>query len=255
MAPEPAGPATGTPVDPSHRRGRGWVRIAAAVGLLAMGFLIVSQVRSGRQFQEQPEVRTRNLFALAAMLRQERQARRALEDEVTSLTARLRGYERASAEGLTLTEDLRRQADRYRVALGLQSVAGGGVTVHVSEPRRQKNPSAPVVVQYQDLVGIANELWAAGAEAVAVNGLRVTATTGFSQVGGTIVVNLQRVSPPYVIAAIGETATLAGALSIRGGFVEGLRALGLDVRIERRDALTLPAIKSLPKFDHVRPVP
>jgi uncharacterized protein YlxW (UPF0749 family) len=220
-----------------------------------MGFLVVSQVRSGRHFQDQPEVRTRNLYALATMLRQERQVRRTLEEDAASLTARLRDYERAATEGRTIAEELRRETDRYRLALGLRPVEGQGVAVFVAEPRRQQNPTAPVVVQYQDLVGIVNELWAAGAEAVTVNGQRVTAMTGLGQVGGTILVNLQRVSPPYAILAIGDPPTLSGALAIRGGYVEGLRGLGLDVRIERRDAVSLPAIKALPRFDHLRPAP
>jgi uncharacterized protein YlxW (UPF0749 family) len=109
------------------------------------------------------------------------------------------------------------------------------------------------VVTYQDIVAVVNELWAAGAETIAVNGQRVTATTGLSQVGGTVVVNLQRLNGPFDIAAIGDPATLEGALNIRGGLVEGLRALGLTVTIARRDPITVSPFKGSINFEFARP--
>jgi uncharacterized protein YlxW (UPF0749 family) len=226
----------------------------AVVVLMVMGFLLVSQARAGRRFQEEPEVRTRNLYALAVMLRQEREARRRLEQQVAGLQVRVREYEQAAAEGRTVTESLQRQVEQFRLAMGLQAVQGPGVVVRVSEPRLQPAQTGPVVVQYQDLVGLANELWAAGAEALAINGQRIFATSGFSQVGGTIIVNLQRIAPPYVMHAIGDPATLEGALNIRGGLVEGLRGLGLEIRIERRDRVTVPPYRGSVQFEYAKPV-
>lgn len=246
------------PVDGSGRtdRARSIAALqAAAVVLLAlMGFLLVTQVRATRHLREQPEVRTRNLYALATMLRQEREARRQLEVQLEELQRRVREFEQAAASGRTALEALRRQVEEYRLALGLVPVEGPGVVVHVAEP--QPRPAqGSAAVQYQDLVAVANELWAAGAEAVAVNGQRVVATSGFSQVGGTILVNLRRLSPPFVVEAIGEPATLEGALNIRGGVVEGLRGLGLDIRVERRNRIRLPAFQGGFQFEHARPAP
>jgi len=229
------------------------LRAATVVLLAFMGFLVVTQVRSGRHFREQPEVRTRNLYALAAMLRQEREARRQLEEELAALQQKVREFEQTAASGRTTLEALRQQVEEYRLALGLVPVEGPGVAVRVAEPRSARR--GPVTVQFQDLVAVANELWAAGAEAVAVNGERVVATSGFSQVGGTILVNLRRLEPPYVVEAIGDPATLEGALNIRGGVVEGLRGLGLEVRVERRERVRLPAFRGRFRFEHARPVP
>jgi len=246
------------PTDAPARGGRARsvaaLQIAAVVLLALMGFLLVTQVRATRHFREQPEVRTRNLYALAAMLRQEREARRQLEAQLVELQGRVREFEQAAASGRTALEALRHQVEEYRLALGLVPVEGPGVAVHVAEPRAPRS-RGPAAVQYQDLVAVTNELWAAGAEAVAVNGQRVVATSGFSQVGGTILVNLRRLSPPFLVEAIGDPATLEGALNIRGGVVEGLRGLGLDVRVERRDRIRLPAYQGGFQFEHARPTP
>jgi len=230
------------------------VRAITFVSLLMMGLLGVSQLRAGRRFAEAPEVRTRNLYALATMLRQEREARQQLERQLADLRARLEQRERTQVEGQSATASLRAELEHLRLALGLVGVVGPGVVVRVLEPTEQPK-HRPVVVQYVDLVGITNELWAAGAEAIAVNGERITVTSGFSQVGGVILVNLHRLAPPYTIVAIGDPATLEGALNIRGGLVEGLRGLGLEIRIERKDRLSVPAYRGSFQFRYAKPAP
>jgi len=98
-------------------------------------------------------------------------------------------------------------------------------------------------------------LWAAGAEAVSVSGVRVTATTGYSEVGGTILADRQRLALPYTLEAIGDPATLQGALQIRGGIIEGLRTLGLQISIARPPVITVPAVQALPVLRVARPAP
>lgn len=230
-----------------------WLRVVAAVVLMGLGFLLVVQVRAGRLLRAEPEVPTRNIYALATLLRQEREARQALERQVGDLQRKQAEYERATAEGRTLAEAMSKELENLRMLTGLKAMRGPGVSVLLQDAKTQPAGSSPVVVNYQDLVSVINELWAAGAEAVAVNGQRVTATTGFGQVGGTVVVNLQRLSGPFTITAIGDSATLEGALNIRGGLVDGLRALGLSITVSRQADLTVPAYRGVLKFEHARP--
>jgi uncharacterized protein YlxW (UPF0749 family) len=221
---------------------------------MGLGFLFVVQVRAGRLLRAQPEVPTRNVYALATLLRQERDARQDLERQVGQLQRRQAEYERATAEGRTLAAAMSRELESLRMAAGLKPMRGPGVTVVLEDSKTQPKGSNPIVVTYQDLVSVVNELWAAGAEAVAVNGQRVSATTGFAQVGGTAVVNLQRLSAPFTITALGDPATLEGALNIRGGLIDGLRALGLHIVISRQSDQTVPAYRGVPRFEHARPV-
>jgi uncharacterized protein YlxW (UPF0749 family) len=230
-----------------------WQHAVAAVALMGLGFLFVVQVRAGRLLRAQPEVPTRNVYALATLLRQEREARQALERQVGEMQRRQAEYERATVEGRTLAAAMGKELESLRIATGLKAMRGPGVTVLLDDAKTQPQGSNPVVVSYQDLVSVINELWAAGAEVVAVNGQRVTATTGFGQVGGTAVINLQRLTGPFTIVAIGDPATLEGALNIRGGLVDGLRALGLSITISRQANLTVPAYRGVLKFEHALP--
>ncbi len=237
------------------RRGRAiGLQVLAALILLGLGFIVVVQLRAARRITAQTEVPTRNVYALATLLRQEREARVQIETKLGELQKRQAEFERAAMEGRTLTAAMSRELDGLRLLVGLRAMRGPGVVVRLQDAKAQPPPgSAPVVVTYQDIVSVVNELWAAGSEAIAVNKQRVAATTGFGQVGGTVVVNLQRLSGPFTITALGEPATLEGALKIRGGLVEGLRALGLGITIERRTDLSVPAYRGVQKFEHARP--
>lgn len=230
------------------------LQVLTAVILLGLGFILAVQLRAARQLSAQPEVPTRNVYALATLLRQEREARQALEAKVGEMQKRQAEYERATVEGRTLTAAMSKELDSLRMLAGLRAMRGPGVTVLLQDAKTQPPGGAPVVVTYQDLVSVINELWAAGSEAVAVNNQRVTATTGFGQVGGTVVVNLQRLTGPFTIGALGDSATLEGALNIRGGLVDALRALGLLITINRHDNLMVPAYRGVLKFEHARPV-
>ncbi|MBI4279523.1 MAG: DUF881 domain-containing protein [Armatimonadetes bacterium] len=238
-----------------------WWQAATAVALAALGLLVVNQIRAGRVLTTtQPEVPTRNIYALATLLRGEREARKALEVQVAEARRQLEEYEKATAQGRTTATAMARDLEQMRTFAGLKAMRGPGVVVRLEDVRRPLRAgkaggvTSPVVVQYHDLVAIINELWAAGAEAVAVNSQRIAATSGIGQVAGTVVVNLQRLPPPFEIAAIGDAATLEGALNIRGGLVEGLRGLGLSVTIARRDVVEVPAFKGRLRFEYAKPV-
>jgi uncharacterized protein YlxW (UPF0749 family) len=190
---------------------------------------------------------------METLLREERQARQALGGQVTDLRKQLEDYEAAASRGLSVAESMSKEVETLRIALGLKAMQGPGVTVRLDDPQVQVRGGPPVVVTYQDVVAVINELWAAGAEAIAINGQRIMATTGFGQVGGTVVVNLQRLSQPFAIDAIGDPATLQSALNIRGGMVEGLRALGLRITITRQERLLVTASKAPITFEYAQP--
>jgi uncharacterized protein YlxW (UPF0749 family) len=231
-----------------------WWQASLALLLLALGFLLVVQLRAGRALSRQEEIPTRNVYALATMLSQEREARQELEAQVADLNRRLAEFDTTAAQTKSTAEALTRELVALRIAAGVVPLQGPGLIVTVNDGTLPMAGQAPPVVQYVDLVSIVNELWAAGAEAAAVNGNRVTGATGFSQVGGTIIVDQHRLVPPYEVTTIGDAQTLEGALRIRGGIVEELRALGLRIGITRRAAVTIPAARALPDLHVAHPV-
>jgi uncharacterized protein YlxW (UPF0749 family) len=215
--------------------------------------MVVAQLRSREPLREAAGLPTWRLQELAVLIRQQEAARRLLETEVETLSRRAREYEAALAEGRGLSEAVARETRLFRLVLGLVPVEGPGVRVVLIEGATTDAGVLPPHVQASDLSGLANELWSAGAEAMAINGIRVMATTGFREVDGRVVVSGTRLAPPYRIEAIGDPAALGAALAVRGGFVEGLRAVGLKVVVQRVERLRLPARPQAGIFRYAMP--
>lgn len=212
--------------------------LLAAVAAL-VGFAVVVHARSAVQVRP-PAPPVQRAEELAALVARAEANRAVLEAELARLRSRLAEYERLTEQGRTLTQALLEEIRLYRMVLGLEPVRGPGIEV-VLVPGAAPQLPVPAEVQALDLAGLVNELWGAGAEAVAVNGRRVLSRSAYRQSGRRIVVDGAVVRPPYVVAAIGPADAMEAGLRVRGGFVEGLRAVGVDVRVRRREDLRLPA--------------
>ena len=102
-----------------------------------------------------------------------------------------------------------------------------------------------------DLQRLVNGLWLAGAEAIAINGERLTALSAIRIAGSSITVNSNNVSPPFVVEAIGDPDTLAARfIDTPGGqwFLDLEALYGVVLEIEtatNEEPLTLPAATRL----------
>jgi len=232
---------------------RGW----AAIGLVAflLGFLVLVQLRSARAIRQQTELPTPRVEELAVLVAQAEAARKRLEAEVAYLRGRLEEYEALAAQGKALGAALAEDIEQQRMVLGLVPVRGPGIEVRLEPRGRSLAGVSGVPLQAMDLAGLVNELWASGAEAVAVNGRRVLARSAFVQSGSRILLDGAPVSFPVVVAAIGDVPLMEGALRTRGGFVDGLRSVGVAVRIRRVSLLRLGAYAGPVGARWARPVP
>lgn len=222
--------------------------IGFALLFLLAGFLLVLQVRANQTLRAGTALPSRRLEDLTVLIRRQQEADRMLRDEVVTLEAKLEGYRTAEARGRSLTQAMQRELGELRDALGLTPVHGPGLVVAL-----QAAPGRLAVPQAQDIAGLVNELWAAGAEAVAVNGVRVLATEGFAQQGAALRVGGRVIRDPYSVAGIGDPGAMEGALLVRGGLVDGLRGVGLTVVLSRITDMALPAYTGQIRFRFARP--
>ncbi|MCT2989799.1 DUF881 domain-containing protein, partial [Propionibacterium freudenreichii] len=102
-------------------------------------------------------------------------------------------------------------------AAGLTAVRGPVVQVTLTDAPLDENPAGVdpdmLVVHQQDIQQVVDALWAGGAEAMTIQGVRVISTTGVKCVGNTVILNGVPYSPPYVVAAIGDQQALEQSLA------------------------------------------
>lgn len=228
--------------------GRPRRQAAFALLLLLAGFLLAVQVRANQALRAGAALPSRRLEDLTVLVRRQQEADRVLRDEVAALRAKLDSYREAEARGRSLARQMRVELAALRGQLGLTPVHGPALVAVLGAA-----PGRLAVPQAQDVSGLVNELWAAGAEAIAVNGVRVLATDGFSAQGEAIRVGGWTLRDPYTIAAIGDANALEGALLGRGGLVDGLRGVGLTVLLSRVPDAALPASAGPAGFRFARP--
>lgn len=232
-------------------RGQAWL-----AGLLALaGFVVVLQVRTVWQVRHTLQIPPTELEQLAVNLRDQERRRATLEAEIADLRARLQDYEKAAAERRTAAARLNRTLQELRARAGLTPLEGPGVLVELHDnprpPRPGEDPNK-TILHYSDLYAVVAELWAAGAEAIALNGERIVSSTGINCVGTTILCNAKRLAPPYVIAAIGDPERLLAALRRRGGALELLAAFNFPAAVSQQPRVSLPGYRGIYRFEHVR---
>ena len=114
------------------------------------------------------------------------------------------------------------------------------------------------LVGARDVRTVVEELWSAGAEAVAVNEERITPSTAIIDIGPSILVNSTYLAPPYQITALGPKV-LYGRLSASPGFVDLIRAraqtYGIRVSFAEPESVNVPAFAGTVTLRYAHPEP
>ncbi|MBK6886539.1 MAG: DUF881 domain-containing protein [Tetrasphaera sp.] len=138
-----------------------------------------------------------------------------------------------------------------RQVLGADAVTGPGLAVTLDDAPETGTPAQSPGhgrVLSRDVVFVVNALWAAGAEAIAVDGQRLSSRTAIRFAGDAILVNFRPLVPPYRIQAIGDPDTLPAAFAEGAGaaYVKSLGDnFGVVTKVDTSDDLVLPAATSL----------
>ena len=219
--------------------------VLLALAATVVGFLLVGQLQ-GEQAARAP-LAAESEGDLARILSDLNAEADALQGEIAELRIQLSDLRRSSQDETAAAEAADEQLRSLQVLAGTTPVEGPGVLVTLTDPNGS--------LTYDTLIDIVQELRDAGAEAVAVNDIRIGVATAFAERDEKITVDGTVLTPPYRIAAIGQPATLDGGLKIPGGAVDAVSTIrGVKVDVARRVEVELPALARPPRFDAARPV-
>jgi uncharacterized protein YlxW (UPF0749 family) len=209
--------------------GRGRGRLAFGLVLFVLGFLVVVQLRSQTQDQGLAQLSVQDLTELVANVTARNNQ---LREEVQTLQKQQQAVAGAVQRGDSSTSEMRTDLAHVLAWSGALGVTGAGVQVIVAG-----DLPAPAVEQ------LINELSNAGAEAIAVDGVRVVPGVVVTGDPGSLSVHGTNLANPLVLRAVGQPETLAGSLSRAGGLIAQLTAQfpSVTVRVDPQDLVTVPA--------------
>lgn len=139
-------------------------------------------------------------------------------------------------------------AEAAALGAGAVSVSGEGVLLTLNDPPLSTDSQDGERVLSRDVQLIVNGLWGTGAEAISINGQRLTATSTIRFAGQAIVVDLKALARPYEISVIGDQEQLVTELRTgsTGTYLTELRSdYRIIVDLAPQDELTLPAATRL----------
>jgi uncharacterized protein YlxW (UPF0749 family) len=204
-------------------------QLAVGTVLFILGLLVVMQVRAQTTGSGFEQLSSQDLTTLIANLNLRNDQ---LRTEVAGLESQLRDLNEDSARGETSVSDLQRSLRRLRLWAGLDPVGGRGVRV-----RFEGSVTADAVND------VLNELRSAGAEALAVQGVRVVPGTVVAGQPGSLSVEDTALPGRLVVEAIGDPPNLTASLVRPSGIIGRIQAAqpGVAVEVEALDAIQLPA--------------
>lgn len=226
-------------------------QVTLGLALLAMGFLIAAQLAS-----ERPRVRytTQERSPLIETVRGLQTQQDELKNSILSLRQQIQDLEGQGEGSAVRVRELNAELQAARIQAGLVALTGPGVVFRL-EDSAQPGSRADATVTALDLRTLVEELWLAGAEAVAVNNERALASTALIDIGGSVLVNSAYLAPPFQVSAIGD-ADLYERLSSSRSFIAFIRARapsgGIRLSFAERDAVRVPAFAGTLNLSYAR---
>lgn len=218
-------------------------QITLFVALVALGFLIAVQLRS-----EMPRVQytSQERAPLIQTVTDLQAQQKALQAQILDLRSRITNAETGTQGSDAIAKQLNDALFQARLSAGLTALQGGGLVVQLEDALQvsQSAGGADLLVTGRDVRTVVEELWLAGAEAVAVNDERVVSTTSIIDIGGSLLVNSAYLAPPYQVKAVGP-ADLYAQLAASASWVDFVASRagqnGIRLAIAQPADLVVPA--------------
>ncbi|MET9699257.1 DUF881 domain-containing protein [Streptomyces sp. NPDC006529] len=167
-----------------------------------------------------------------------------LEDEKQKLVDQRKELESSSNQADEARKQTVEKERQLGILAGTVAAQGPGITLKVTDAKGQ--------VQSDKLLDTIQELRAAGAEAIQINGVRVVAGSYFSDEGGGVAIDGKKITQPYEFQVIGKPQDLEPALNIPGGVIQTLEKEQATATVVRSTKIVVDALRAAKQPDYAR---
>ena len=237
------------------RGGTAWAALVPVVAMAAgLLFATSSQTAQGT------DLRGGEATELSALIPAHEDVVAAQEEQLAALQAQVQALTDQAASRNGTVAAARDAGEAGELSAGLVPLTGPGVEITLDDAPRRPDGSLPIgarpddlVIHQSDVQAVVNAVWAAGADAVAIMGQRLIATSAVRCVGNVLLLHGRTWSPPFVVTAIGDVdavrAQLAASPQVQV-FQQAVEDYGLGFAVQQRAELTLPAYDGAPAMEY-----
>lgn len=241
------------------RRAGGSAGAATRKGRLATGLVLVLaalMATVGALAVQGNNPRSGRNSDLTQLVKDRSSENRALADRMAAQRAELDELSKISSDDPELNAALEKAAAQA----GATPVKGPAVRVILDDAPLSVKPEDVdddlLIVHEQDIQMVVNLFWAAGAEAMTVQGQRIISTTGIKCVGNSVVLHGVPYAPPYEITAIGDPERLLAALAASDDvriYKQYAEVYRLGWQQERLAEVTMPGFTGQAALKYAKP--
>ncbi|MDG9707292.1 DUF881 domain-containing protein [Streptomyces sp. DH10] len=217
-------------------------QLIVAVLLFGLGFGLAVQVASNSDGDS--ALRGARQEDLVRILDELDDRTQRLEDEKQGLEKQRDELENSSDQAEEARKQTIEKERQLGILAGTVAAQGPGITMTIEDTKG--------TVEADMLLDAIQELRAAGAEAIQVNGVRVVAGTYLTDSGKGVSVDGNKINAPYRFKVIGKPQDLEPALNIPGGVVQTLEKEQARVTIERSTKIVVDALRAVKRPDYAR---
>ncbi|MGW4196261.1 DUF881 domain-containing protein [Streptomyces sp. NPDC005004] len=213
-----------------------------AVLLFGLGFGLAVQVASNSDSDS--ALRGARQEDLVRILDELDDRTQRLEDEKQGLEKQREELQSSSDQAAEARKQTAEKEKQLGILAGTVAAQGPGITMTIDD--------AKGTVESDMLLDAIQELRAAGAEAIQINGVRVVANTYLTDSGKAVRVDGNKIAAPYRFKVIGKPQDLEPALNIPGGVVQTFEKEQATVSVERSNKIVVDALRQAKQPDYAR---
>ncbi|MCR8848555.1 DUF881 domain-containing protein [Rossellomorea sp. SC111] len=212
---------------------------------LVLGFILAFSFSLANTEQKELGSRTNGQWKQEETLRDQileyQQKNNRLQEKLYEKQEKVGNMEKEFSKEKQIYFNLAEDAEKYRMYLGKTKVKGPGVTVTLSDAKydpEEENANNYIVHEHH-VFKVINELYIAGASAVAINGQRLKHDSYILCNGPVIQIDGIEYPAPFEITAIGDPEVLSSAMNITGGVKDQLVNENIIFEMKKENSVIL----------------
>ncbi|MGH4125705.1 MAG: DUF881 domain-containing protein [Clostridium sp.] len=161
-----------------------------------------------------------------------------LKQQYYDATLKLKKYDSGDIKKYKVLEEIQKEVNENNIILGKTDVQGPGVKITLEDGEGEFGEYPPLIHD-RDIAQVINNLRSAGAEAISVNGQRITYDNYALCNGAPIDLNGVKIVVPFYINAIGNEDVLYNYLTLQATYIKDLKINQVKISIVKADDIKI----------------
>lgn len=184
-----------------------------------------------------------------------------IRKQSSEYTKKIDQYKYSDKTQSEITNDFLEEIKQNEMITGTREVKGQGIKVTLNDISTDFDVSSEDenyferelrLIHYSDMIQIFNDLRNAGAEAISINGLRVTDRTEVYCNGAFLRINGVKIAAPFYISAVGDKEVLYNYMMSNENYLKSLMMRKIDVSVQKTDEVNIPAYNGEMETNYIK---